>query len=54
MISFGRKNVGAIYQRLVNKIFSNLIGKIMEFYMDDMLVKSLKADDHVVHLKETF
>ena len=53
-MSFGLKNAGATYQRLVNKIFSNLIGRIMEVYEDDMLVKSLKKEYHVTDLWEMF
>ncbi|CAL2271747.1 unnamed protein product [Prunus armeniaca] len=34
------KNAGATYQRLVNKIFKEQIGKTMEVYLDDMLVKA--------------
>ena len=40
VMPFGLKNVGATYQRLVNKMFSKQIGRNMEVYMDDMLVKS--------------
>ena len=42
VMPFGLKNAGATYQRLVNKIFSGMIGRTMEVYIDDMLVKSLK------------
>lgn len=51
---FGLKNTGTTYQRLVNKIFEDQIGKSMEVYMDDMLTKSLRAEDHVTDLKRTF
>lgn len=51
---FGLKNVGATYQRLVNTIFKNQIGRNMEVYVDDMLVKSLKTDLHFRDLEETF
>ena len=51
---FRLKNMRATYQRLVNKIFRELIGKTMEVYIDDMLVKSLKAADHITHLEEAF
>ncbi|XP_022848768.1 uncharacterized protein LOC111371087 [Olea europaea var. sylvestris] len=54
MMSFGLKNARATYQMLVNKMFVDLIGKTMEVYVDNMLVKSLKADDHVMHLNDTF
>lgn len=47
-------NDGATYQRLVNKMFANFIDKTMDVYVDYMLVKSLKAIDHVAHLNETF
>ena len=45
------KNAWATYQRLVNMMFKDLIGKSMEVYMDDMLVKSKMAGDHTKHLK---
>ncbi|KAL0455573.1 UNVERIFIED_CONTAM: hypothetical protein Slati_0896500 [Sesamum latifolium] len=37
---FGLKNAGATYQILVNKIFRPQLGRNMEVYVDDMLVKS--------------
>ena len=40
VMSFVLKNVGATYQRLVTKMFKPLLGKTMEVYIDDMLVKS--------------
>ncbi|KAL0410829.1 UNVERIFIED_CONTAM: hypothetical protein Slati_3672600 [Sesamum latifolium] len=51
---FGLKNAGATYQRLVDKIFRLQIGRNVEVYVDDMLVKSKKAADHVKDLEETF
>ena len=54
VMPFGLKNAGATYQRLVNKMFAELIGRNMEVYVDDMLVKSRRADDHVSHLDEMF
>ena len=51
---FGLKIVGATYQRLVNIIFKDLIGKSMEVYVEDMLVKSKMAGDHAKHLKQMF
>lgn len=40
VMPFGLKNVGATCQRLVNQMFSKQIGRNMEVYVDDMLVKS--------------
>ena len=51
---FGLKNAGATYQRLVTKIFQPLIGKTMEVYINDMLVKSKERPYHLRHLQETF
>ncbi|KAL0358112.1 UNVERIFIED_CONTAM: hypothetical protein Scaly_1496900 [Sesamum calycinum] len=46
-MSFGLKNTGATYQRLVDKIFHPQIGRNVEVYMDDMLVKSKEARNHI-------
>ena len=54
VMSFSLKNVGATYQRLVNKNFAERLGATMEVYIDDMLVKSQMAADHVDHLKDCF
>ena len=51
---FGLKNVRAIYQRLVNQMFNKQIGRKVEVYVDDMLVKSKEEEDHLDDLKETF
>ncbi|KAL0400408.1 UNVERIFIED_CONTAM: Polyprotein P3 [Sesamum radiatum] len=54
VIPLGLKNAGATYQRLVDKIFQPQLGRNMEVYMDDMLVKSKEAHHHVEDLEETF
>ena len=51
---FGLKKVKATYQRLVNKMFNKLIGRNMEVYVDDMLVKSKEEQAHLDDLRETF
>ena len=51
---FGLKNTGATYQRLINKMFARQIGRNVQVYVDDMLVKSLREDDHLSDLQETF
>ena len=54
VMPFELKNVGATYQRLMNKMFTHQIGRNVQFYVDDMLVKSLREKDHLNDLQETF
>ena len=54
VMSFGLKNAGATYQRLMNKIFAHQIRGNVQVYMDDMLVKSRLEDNHLDDPKETF
>ena len=54
VIPFGLKNAEAAYQRLVNKMFNKQIGRNMEVYVDDMLVKIKEKLAHLNNLKETF
>ena len=43
-----------MYQRLVNQMFSKQIERNVEVYMDNMLVKREKEEDHLDDLKEMF
>ena len=54
VMPFRLKNAKATYQRLVNHMFSHQIGKNVEVYVDDMLVKSKDEANHLDDLKETF
>ena len=54
VMPFGLKNAEATYQRLVNRMFSHQIGKNVEVYVDDMLVKIKDEANHLDDLKETF
>ena len=54
VMPFGLKNAGATYQRLVTKMFQEHLGKTMEVYIDDMLVKSAQEGDHIQYLSDTF
>ncbi|GKV28094.1 hypothetical protein SLEP1_g37185 [Rubroshorea leprosula] len=54
MMPFGLKNAGATYQKMVTIVFHAQIGKNLEVYVDDIVVKSLKAEDHLADLDETF
>jgi hypothetical protein len=54
VMPFGLKNAGATFQRMVNTVFSKQIGRNMEAYVDDMVVKSLTFAEHVADLSEAF
>ena len=54
VMSFDLKNVDATYQRLMNKMFANQIGRNVQVYVDNMLVKSRREEDHLKDLGETF
>lgn len=51
---FGLKNAGATYQRLVTKMFQAQLDSTMEVYIDDMVVKSKRSQDHLTDLGQTF
>ena len=51
---FGLKNAGATFQRLTNRMFSKMLCKLMEVYIDDMIVKSTDAKYYIRHLEECF
>ena len=51
---FGLKNARTTYQRLMNKMFAHKIGRNVQVYIDNMLVKSLHEEDHLGDLRETF
>ena len=48
---FGFKNVGETYQRAMNAIFHDMLGHHMEIYIDDSVVQSKKATEHVNNLR---
>ena len=43
---FGLKNVGATYQRAKTALFHDMMHKVVEVYVDDMMVKSEIRDGH--------
>ncbi|XP_023743054.1 uncharacterized protein LOC111891220 [Lactuca sativa] len=51
---FGLKNVGATYQRLVDSIFAKQIGRNIEVYVDDMVIKSPDEERILQDIEETF
>jgi len=51
---FGLKNVRPTYQRLMDKVFKELIGRSVKIYVDDMIVKSVSCAQHIQDLNQVF
>ena len=54
VMPFGLKNAMSTYQRMMTKIFEPLLGKNIEVYIDDMVVKNKEVPDHVEDLRNIF
>jgi hypothetical protein len=53
-MSFGLRNAGATYQRCMQHVFGDHIRRTVEAYVDDIVVKTRKADDLVDDLNVAF
>lgn len=51
---FGLNYAGSTYYRLVNLMIKEAIGDFMEVYVDEMILKSLRAGDHLTNLEASF
>jgi hypothetical protein len=51
VMTFGLKNAGATYERIMSLIFHDLLGIILEIYIDDVVVKSDSMDNHLAELR---
>jgi hypothetical protein len=51
---FGLQNAGATYQRYMQHVFGDHISRTVEAYVDDIVVKTRKADDLVNDLRIAF
>jgi flagellar biosynthesis regulator FlbT len=54
VMPFGLKNVGAMYQRTMIAMFHNMMHCEIEVYVDDIVVKSKKREDHLAILRKVF
>uniref|UniRef100_A0A2N9GLW9 Uncharacterized protein n=1 Tax=Fagus sylvatica TaxID=28930 RepID=A0A2N9GLW9_FAGSY len=54
VMPFGLKNAGATYQRAMQKIFDDILHKIVQCYVDDLVVKTRKREEHIRDLRIVF
>ena len=54
MMPFGLKNAGSTYQRIMTRMFEPQLGKSIEIYIDDMMVKSKVVSEHLGDLENIF
>ena len=53
-MTFGLKNAGSTYQRMMTKMFEPQLGKNVEVYINDMVVKSKLMSKHIMDLTSIF
>ena len=54
VMPFDLKNAGSTYQRMMTRMFESLLGKNIEIYIDDMMVKSKMVLEHLRDLQVIF
>src|ERR1051325_9702285 len=54
VMPFGLKNAGATYHRLMDMVFAPQIGRNIEVYIDDMVVKTVEEQKYILDLEDTF
>ena len=54
VMPFGLKNAGATYQQMMTRMFRDKIGRTVEVYIDDMVVKSKQEIQHIEDLQGVF
>ena len=54
VMPFGLKNARSTYQRMMTRMFESLLGKNIEIYIDDMMVKSKMVSEHLGDLRIIF
>lgn len=51
VMPFGLKKAGATYQRAMNLIFHDILGKLIKVYIDEVVVKTKQRASHVEDLR---
>lgn len=54
VMPFGLKNVGAMYQRVMNSIFHDCIEMFIKVYIDNVVIKYVSRMNHLEHLRKSF
>ena len=54
VMSFGLKNAGSTYQRMMTRMFESLLGKNIEIYINDIVVKRKVVSEHLGDLRVIF
>ena len=54
VMPFGLKNAGSTYQRMITRMFEPQLGKNIEIYVDDMVVKNKMVTEHLEDLGDIF
>ena len=54
VMPFGLKNAGSTYQRMMTKMFEPQLGKNVDVYIDDMVVKSKLVSEHLADITNIF
>jgi hypothetical protein len=49
----GLKNAGGSFNRMIAKVLSSQLGRNVLTYVDDIIVRSTKQQDHILDLQET-
>jgi hypothetical protein len=53
IMSFGLKNAGATYQRVIQMCFADQLHRNVEAYVDDVVIKTRDSGDLITDLEET-
>ena len=54
VMPFGLKNAGFTYQRMMTRMFEPQLGKSIEIYVDDIVIKSKVVSEHLGDFSSTF
>ena len=50
----GLRNAGCTFNRMIKKVLRDQLDRNISAYVDDVVVRSRKREDHIQHLRKTF